>query len=176
MDETQVAYDNRITSQAPIAPEATEIFPQVAGRNLRRDRVELPRDFGPGLTVVFVAFQQWQQGQVDSWLPAVKELQTAFPSLDFLELPVISDRSGIWQLFINEGMRAGIPDPATRQRTVTLYLDKGEFRRQLSLPDEQDIYILLVDPEGRLRWTGRGRFSELHAGELAKAIESLLAN
>ncbi len=40
------------------------------------------------------------------------------------------------QVFINEGMRAGIPDPATRERTITLYIDKPAFQHALDMPDE----------------------------------------
>jgi len=28
-------------------------------------------------------------------------------------------------MFLNEGMRAGIPNPKTRERTITLYVDKA---------------------------------------------------
>ncbi len=38
---------------------------------------------------------------------------------------------------LNEGMRAGIPERATRAHTITLYLDKAAFRQALAIPDEQ---------------------------------------
>jgi hypothetical protein len=68
-------------------------------------------------------------------------------------------------MFINEGMRAGIPNPKTRERTITLYLDKAQFRRALGMPDEEHIYILLVDRQGKELFRARGPYS--HEGETA---------
>jgi hypothetical protein len=59
-------------------------------------------------------------------------------------------------MFINEGMRAGIPNPKTRERTITLYLNKADFRAALGMPDEDHIYILLIDRQGKEFFRSRG--------------------
>ena len=74
--------------------------------------------------------------------------------------------------FINEGMRAGIPDPLSRERTITLYLDKPEFRRSLAMRDENDIFILLMDRSGSVLARVQGVFSEEKAQELIASIPS----
>ena len=51
------------------------IFPTVTGSNLLRQKLTLPRDFQGELNVVFVAFQQWQQMEVNSWIPLAQELE-----------------------------------------------------------------------------------------------------
>jgi hypothetical protein len=56
-------------------------------------------------------------------------------------------------------MRAGIPNPKTRERTITLYLDKKEFRNSLGLTDEDHIYILVVDRKGSVLFRARGPYS-----------------
>ena len=70
------------------------------------------------------------------------------PGFHYYELPTISKLNPIARWFINRGMRGGIPDPEARARTITLYLDKTEFKKALKLPDESQIYALLVDRMG----------------------------
>jgi hypothetical protein len=62
-------------------------------------------------------------------------------------------------MFINEGMRAGIPNQKTRERTITLYLDKADFRAALNMTDEVHIYVLVVDLQGEEFFRARGPYS-----------------
>ena len=134
-------------------------FPKVNGSNLLREKLTLPRDFQGRFNLVFIAFEQWQQMEVDSWIPLAKELEQQFDDLVYYELPTIQSRNSFYKLFINEGMRAGIPNPKTRERTITLYLDKAGFRSTLGMLDEQHIYILLVDQQGNEFFRARGPYS-----------------
>jgi hypothetical protein len=124
------------------------IFPTVSGTNLLRQKLTLPRDFQGTFNLVFIPFEQWQQMEVNSWIPLVKELEQKFKDLVYYELPTIQSRSAFYRMFLNEGMRAGIPDPKTRERTITLYLEKAKFRTSLEMTDENHIYILLIDHQG----------------------------
>jgi hypothetical protein len=98
-------------------------FPTVSGSNLLREKLTLPRDFQGKLNLIFIPFEQWHQMEVDSWMALAKELEQQFDGLVYYELPTIQSRNSFYKMFINEGMRAGIPNPKTRERTITLYLD-----------------------------------------------------
>jgi transcriptional regulator with XRE-family HTH domain len=143
-------------------------FPQVSGSNLERKRLNLPQDFEGQVNLLFVAFQQWQQGEVNTWIPTAQDLEAAHPDLRYYELPTIRPLNRLAQAFINGGMRAGIPDRLARQRTITLYLDKEAFRSALDLPDEAHIYLLLIDDRGQELWRERGVFSP-EKGDALKA-------
>ena len=134
-------------------------FPTVRGSNLARRQFTLPADLEGSLNVLLVAFYRWHQRVVDTWVPFGDELEREYPDLLVYELPVIQRMGPLRQRFIDGGMRAGIPDPVARARTITLYLDKPAFRRALDMPDEEDIYVLLVDRQGQVRWRERGAFT-----------------
>jgi len=134
-------------------------FPTVSGSNLLREKLTLPGDFQGRFNLVFIPFEQWQQMEVDSWMTLAKELEQQFDGLVFYELPTIQSRNILYKTFINEGMRAGIPNPKTRERTITLYLDKPDFRAALDMKDEEHIYILLVDRQGKEFFRTRGPYS-----------------
>jgi hypothetical protein len=134
-------------------------FPSVTGSNLQRKKLSLPGAFEGELNLLFVAFQQWQQRQVDTWIPFAQQLESVHPEVRYYELPTIQRLNALARTFINEGMRAGIPDPIARERTITLYVDKNAFRQALELPREDDIYVLLLDRQGQVLWKAEGVFT-----------------
>ena len=148
-------------------------FPPIAGETLTGRRLQLPADFEAPLNLVFVAFRRSQQPDVDSWLDVAADLEAGFPDLHYYELPVISRLYSPARTFIDGGMRAGIPDEDTRERTVTVYTDKGVVRRALDIDDESEIHALLVDPNGTVYWRAAGPKTDEDATHLREVILSL---
>jgi hypothetical protein len=148
-------------------------LPTVSGKNLLRQKMVFPRDFAGDMNLVFIAFQRWHQNQVDSWVPFVTELASEFPTLHYYEFPTIYRMNRLSKMFLNEGMRAGIPDAGTRGRTVTLYMDKRPFRAALAIPDESEIAVILFNRQGQLLWRSSGAFSEGKGVALQTAVSSL---
>lgn len=146
-------------------------FPNVSGSNLLRERIDLPGDLAGELNLLFIPFQQWQQMVVDSWVPFSQGLEEKYPDLRFYELPTIREMNWFAKNFINEGMRAGIPNPDTRGRTITLYIDKSSFRSALEISSEEDITVLLVDSDGYVLWRSLGGFSKEKGNELEQFIQ-----
>ena len=135
---------------------SAKFFPTVKGSNLLRQQLTLPKDFQGRLNLVFIAFEQWQQREVDSWIALAEELEAQVSGLVYYELPTIQSRNTMFQWLLNEGMRAGIPNPKTREHTITLYLNKISFRKALGFPDEDHIYILVIDRRGQVLYQLRG--------------------
>jgi hypothetical protein len=148
-------------------------FPTISGSNLLRQKRILPQDFQRKLNLVFIAFKQWHQMEVDSWIPLAKELEQQYEDLAYYELPTIQSMNSFSKMFINEGMRAGIPNSKTRERTITLYLNKNDFRTALGMPDEDHIYILLIDRQGKEFFRSRGPNNRDAAASLGQALLQL---
>jgi hypothetical protein len=147
-------------------------FPAVTGSNLHRERIDLPQDLKGELNLVFIAFRQWQQSQVDTWVPFARKLEETHSGLRYYELPTIRRLNVLARTFVNEGMRAGIPDPVARDRTITLYLDKDSFRRTLQLSHEDDIHVLLLNQEGKVLWRAEGTFTQDKGDALTAEVEA----
>jgi hypothetical protein len=52
------------------------------------------------------------------------------------------------------------------------YLDKQAFRKALDMPDEERIYVLLVNRKGEVLWRVEGPFNEEKGRDLKLALES----
>lgn len=146
-------------------------FPVVSGYNLNRQELEFPQDFNKELNLIIIAFQQYQQRIVNTWLPFAQEVEATFPEFIYYELPTINEMPSFSRTFINEGMRAGIPDLTARERTITLYINKDAFKSSLNIPDENNIYIYLVERDGNILWRAVGEYSKEKGGELIQVIK-----
>jgi len=148
-------------------------FPTVNGSNLQRAKLTLPLDFEGKYNLLFIAFQQWQQDEVNTWIPLAESCEAQYPGLVYYELPTIRSLNALSKFFINEGMRAGIPNSKSRSRTITLYLKKDDFRTALGLEDENHIFALLIDHQGNELWRARGSLSQSSEASLLEALSRL---
>ncbi|MFO7943047.1 MAG: hypothetical protein R6U51_01925 [Anaerolineales bacterium] len=149
-------------------------FPVVSGFNLERQEFEFPRDFEGELNLVILPFEMRQQEDVNTWVPTVQELERSFPGFVYYELPTIYKLPTLSRTFINESMRAGIPDQKARERTITLYLDKETFKEALGIGSEEVIHLFLVNQEGDIFWEGEGVYAEDKADDLKSAVQGNL--
>lgn len=162
------AVEGRISSEAATtAPKGN--FPKLIASNLDKQTLSLPEDFAGDYNLLLIAFQREQQKNVDTWLHEMKRFEWS-PNFRYYELPTIGRLNPIARWFIDNGMRRGIPDREARARTITLYLDKLAFRKALNLPDERQIYAVLVNRSGRVLWRTEGDFDEAKAASLLNVL------
>jgi hypothetical protein len=145
-------------------------FPTVSGFNLNREEFIFPQDLAGELNILFVPFLQRQQSIVNTWIPFAQETEAVYPSVIYYELPTIDEMPSLSRMFVNEGMRAGIPDETARERTVTLYIDTSEFMEVTDIPGKDEVHILLVNRSGDILWRTTGRFDETKGETLVGAI------
>ena len=135
-------------------------LPRVEGSNLTRKKMVFPEEFAGEINLVFIAFLRRHQDHIDEWAPFVEQLATDFPRLQYYEFPTLPHKGFVYRTFLNEGMRAGIPDPATRARTITLYLDKNAFKEALDIAHERNMWVYLFDRTGEVLWRTEGKITE----------------
>jgi hypothetical protein len=108
---------------------------------------------------------------VNTWLPAVGRLNSKHAGLKFYELPTLSKENGLAKFFIDGGMRAGIPEKATREVTITLYLDRASFLKSIGESSDRTIYTLLVNQKGEILWRGQGAYTKAQEDSLEKVLK-----
>ena len=148
-------------------------FPSVPARDLEGRDVTLPDVFTGERNVVIVAFRRNHQALVDSWVPWLEERAADDPGLRFYELPTIGRFWAPVRTFIDGGMAAAIKDPVVLQRTLTIYGDVHRLTRPLGIDDRSTVALVLVDRNGRVRWSGDGGFEERTARELDAALRAI---
>jgi hypothetical protein len=150
-------------------------FPQITSENLELETLNLPSDFEGDYNLCLIAFQQWHQRLIDTWIPWARQLEQTHLRFRYYEFPVIRRLNPLYRGFIDRGMRAGIPDPVARHKTITLYTDKDAFKQALEINTETDIHLRLVDREGVVHWSAAGALTREATDALTETLETLLA-
>jgi hypothetical protein len=158
---------------AKVAAQVEHRFPALEARTLGGRAVALPRDFGGRANLLLVAFEREHQALVDTWMPAAQRLAAAHGELRHYELPTLGRRLALIRPVIEGGMRSGIPDRATRDRTITLYTNVDAFRTALGITSGRTVHALLLDEAGVVRWRAEGPYTEAAGAGLAEAVVRL---
>lgn len=148
-------------------------FPVVSGNNLLREEYLIPQDLKGELNLLFVPFLQEQQPIINAWVPFAQEVERMHPNIAYYEFPTIYQMPAVSRVFLNEGMRAGIPDPVSRERTITLYIDLDQFMQATGIQGKQDMHVLLINKKGDILWRTINRIDESKKAELLSAIAQL---
>ena len=146
-------------------------FPKISSENLAGETFSLPGDFEGHLNLCLIAFQRWHQPLINSWVPLAEELEETYHRFAYYEFPVIRRLNPLFRSFIDQGMRAGIPEPTARHKTITLYADKAALRGALEIEDEETIHLRLVDRRGAVHWSASGPLTREAADALVMAVE-----
>jgi hypothetical protein len=139
--------------------------------NLEGHKLKLPDDLEGKMNVVILAFRREQQDSVDEWIRFLEGLAKEHEILAYYEIPTIQVSYSLFRWMIDGGMRAGIADMNARQRTITLYVDKKEFKRRLEIDSEESIVVLLLRNDGEILWRTIGHYSEDKGLELRSLVE-----
>ncbi len=147
-----------------------ELFPTVTGESLDEQSVTLPADLAGKPAVLFVAYKQQTQFDVDRWLMGF--LQAGI-DVRLLELPTIKGLvPSLASGWIDEGMRGGIPKEDWSV-VVTLYGGSASPVVELTGNENgQNTRVIVLDGDGRIVWFDDSGYSPrkvLAIGELLAA-------
>ena len=149
-------------------------FPTIEGRNLEFEKYVLPRDLKGELNILIIPFQRWHQTLVDEWAYFLDNMIEDKNQVRYYEVPTLSYGYKMMSFMIDGGMQAGIPDKNVRERTITIYVNKSKFRNELKIPNENTVYLFLINKQGDILWRSSGQYSDKRGIELKKYLENYL--
>lgn len=147
-------------------------FPEISGSNLEGENYTLPYDLKGELNIIIIPFLRQQQYSVNKWAAYLANVKKSYSFIDFYEVPTLAVGYGLMRFMIDGGMRAGIPNPDTREHTITLYTNKAKFKKKLGIKTEKKIYLYLVNRKGKILWQSEGEITEEKKNSLVKTLEN----
>lgn len=147
-----------------------KLFPAVEGSNLEGKKFKIPFDLDGELNLVIIPFLQYQQFTVDKWTNLLSSLEQKYSSFRYYEIPTLSIGYIPMRLMIDGGMRAGIPSIQTRNRTITIYINKKKFKKKLGIKTEETIYLFLLK-NNEILWEESGSPSTEKIEDLEQNIK-----
>ena len=151
-------------------------FPEVQGVELDGTAVAFPDDLPAEANLLIVAFRDALDPLADQWARLGDRLrETHGDRLAVRELPVVAKSLKMFGGLATVGVRGQIDDDAERARTVPIFVDKKAFCKQLACGDQGDVYVFLVDREGRIAWRGDGDIEMDEISALERAVAHVLS-
>ena len=150
-----------------------EVFPTMHGTTLNGRRVTLPEDVRGKLAFLVLGFRYDARFDVEAWERVFVERFDQDPRVTALVVPVIE---GVYRLFapmIDSGMRRGTP-PSQRDRVVTVYTMGNRLRSALGAGSASDIWLYLLDRDGRVLFQYGGPFDHSQFEDMALKLERAL--
>lgn len=149
-------------------------FPKLTGIDLMGEQRSLPCTFDGKINIVVVGFEREHQVPINTWIPIAEKLMKEDSSIRFYEVPLIYELSAPYRAWVNNGMRAGIPDDIARERTITVYTDREKFTAFMNMKQD-DIYLLLLDDNGKVLAKIKGPATDGNIDKLREIVGSVLA-
>ena len=145
-------------------------FPVLTGIDLHGTERVIPDSFSGDLKLVVIGFEREHQTPINSWIAFFEEISEQYPQLSLYEVPLIYEVGTLYRTWINNGMRAGIPDDKARERTITVYTNRDQFVKAMNMQEDR-IYALLLDSEDRIVWRNEGPVDAQNKALLMGALQ-----
>jgi hypothetical protein len=125
------------------------IFPTVKAKTLAGRELTFPGATSGKVALLFVAFEQASQQQINSWFPVLLEDVLREGRVEYYEIPMISGAYRLVSRFIDSGMRGGVPREL-HDRTATFYGDRSAFFEALDIRDTSNAILFVLDNKGEI--------------------------
>ncbi|MBI1237902.1 MAG: hypothetical protein GC199_01030 [Alphaproteobacteria bacterium] len=149
------------------AAEESPRIPRIEAEDLNGRDIVIPADIPGERTLVFIAFEQEQQFDVDSWIEGLNLRESELP---WLEFPVVTNYGFLFRVFLDNAMRGGIETEEARSHVVTLYTSQEGFRDAAGLPHGDRIYAAVIDRDGAILALQDGPYTDEKAAPLLAVL------
>jgi hypothetical protein len=138
-----------------------DVFPRLEAEFLTGRKAVLPDAAAGKVALVMMGFTYDSRHAVEKWAARFHEEFGANKTLTFFEVPVIGGMGRMAKWFIDSGMRRGTPEDM-QENVITVYGSGDRWKTTMGFTKakEDDAYLALLGPDGRVRWLHRGPFSD----------------
>jgi len=154
-----LAFGFALPAPASQAPKPAE-FPSVTSWSLDKQKVILPSGLEGQTDFLILSFALEQKKDVDSWMPTAQALQHSNFQFRYYQLPVAERENFVFRWWETSSMRSDETDPVAWHWIVPLFVDRQKFLKDLDIPNEKQIVVLLVDRQGHILWRASGAMTE----------------
>ena len=148
----------------------TAVFPTLTSYSLDKAKVNLPSDLEGKVNLLLISFEPEQSRDIDTWMQTAQALQHMNFQFRYYRMPVSNQENFIYRWWDTSSLRSVETDPETWHWVLPLYTNKNDFRRDLNIPNEKEIVLLLVDKTGQVLWKTTGRMTGEKKTSLTNAV------
>jgi ATP10 protein len=145
------------------------MFPQFSGQTLTGKSLELPRATIGRPAVVVFSFSKAAGKDSHQWNDHLSRDFPNVPSYTVIELEAVPK---LFRRMVLSGIKSSMPVPI-QDRAIVLYQDESLWKQRLAVSDDSRAYVVLLEPDGHIRWSSSGKFAELEYAGLRNVLGML---
>jgi ATP10 protein len=149
-------------------------FPTISAKTLAKRCVRFPEETKGKVGLVFVAFEQGAQQDINSWVDPFIGDVLSNDAVSYYEIPMISGTYKPVSRFIDGGMRGGVPKNL-HDRTATFYGKRADFFESMAISDQSRAYLFVLSRDGRIVFRTAGPATAEKISAARNALEAELA-
>lgn len=147
-------------------------MPALTGEYLTGRKAVLPEAAKGKTALLALGFTYDSRFAVEAWVARFRKEFGRSQHLTFYEIPMIGGMARMGRWFIDGGMRRGTPKDL-HENVVTVYGGTDPWKRRVAFKNEDDAYLVLLNPGGVVEWLHAGPFDESRFAELASVVRRL---
>jgi hypothetical protein len=150
-----------------------DTLPPLSGDFLTGRKAALPEAARGKVALLALGFTYDARFTVEAWTKRFRGDFGQNPGATFFQIPMIGGFGRLGRVFIDRGMRNGTPKEL-HENVITVYGGTGDWKTKVAFKDPKAAYLILLDPEGRIRWLHAGALDEASFASLAAVAAQLL--
>jgi len=151
-----------------------EQLPVLRGELLTGEKAELPSAAREHVALLVLGFTYDSRSTVEEWSSRFRETFADDPGVTLFEVPMLGGMARLGRWFIDSGMRKGTP-AELHANVMTVYSGVGDWKKRIGFSDDRKdtAYLILLGPDGVVRWLYTGPAEDDAFTALAAAVRSL---
>lgn len=161
-----------LIATATLPLERGEPLPPLSGELLTGAHVTVPTATRGKVTLLALGFTHGAAKAVEAWDERFGGAFGADTTVTWIGVPIFGGFARVMKPVITAGMRGGTPE-ADRTHVMTVWGGADAWKQRVGYERGEWAYLVLLDREGRVRWSGRGLFDEALWRELEAATRDV---
>jgi len=154
-------------ASTPLRPG--DAFPNFSGQTLTGKTLDLPSvTAGKPVAAVF-SFSRTGGRDARAWS---EHLSKEFPNLSINTIILLESVPSLFRGMALSGIKTGMP-LSMQDRTVVMYKDEVLWKERLEVTDENRAYLVLLGPDGHIRWSNTTAFTDAAYIQLHEELRKL---
>jgi ATP synthase subunit 10 len=151
-------------------------IPHTEAETLAGKKIVLPDAFAAHPAILVIGFSRSGGDSAGRWSKQLRQDLAADKNVRIFSVAELQDAPKLARGLIRHGMRGGIPQNE-HDSFVLLYQDEDVWKKLADFSDTNDAYVLLVNPNGAIRWRAHGKAPDAQTvSALKKEVAELTSN
>jgi hypothetical protein len=136
-----------------------DLFPPLVGPSLSGKPIAVPDTTSSRFTAVVFGFSREGGTDATRWNERLTSDSITRRSVDAVVVAELGGAPRLLRGLIARGIKRGVP-PDVRDQMMVLDHDDALWKRRLAVSETSHAYVVLLAPNGRVRWKSAGPFDE----------------